>query len=78
MMDYRRYLEKGYPISTGLVEGNCGHLVKDRMEMTGMRWGIDGAQNMLNIRSVKKNGDWNDFIDFVKEINKKRLYRIAA
>jgi len=77
-MDYKKYLEKGYPISTGLVESTCGHLVKDRMEMSGMRWGINGAQNMLNIRAVKKNKDWNKFIDFVKESNKQQFVRLVA
>jgi hypothetical protein len=37
-MQYDQYLEKGWPIGTGVVEGACGHLVKDRMEGAGMRW----------------------------------------
>lgn len=69
-MDYKTYLEKGLPVSTALVESSCGHLVKDRMERSGMRWSIKGAQNMMDARAVKKNGDWNTFMEF--NISKKQ------
>ena len=73
-MDYKTYLQKGYPISTGLIEGCCGHLIKDRMDHSGMRWTIQGAQNMIDLRAVKKNDDWSDFMTFVKnENNPKKL-----
>lgn len=78
MMDYRSYLAKGFPISTGLVEGTCGHLVKDRMEGSGMRWSQRGAQHILNTRAVEKNGDWEDFSQFVKEQGRSPLYKMAA
>ena len=42
-MKYDEYLAAGYPIGSGVVEGACRHLVKDRMEQTGMRWRIAGA-----------------------------------
>ena len=37
-MHYDEYLAAGYPIGSGVAEGACRHLVKDRMELTGMRW----------------------------------------
>jgi len=77
-MDYKTYLEKGYPISTGLIEGCCGHLIKDRMEDSGMRWSIQGAQNIIDLRSVKKNGDWTDFMNYAKNINKPNLLKRCA
>lgn len=77
-MDYKSYLEKGYPISTGLIEGACGHLVKNRMEGNGKRWTIKGAQNMLDIRAVKKNDDWDDFMAFVQNSNKPNLVKMRA
>ena len=46
-MKYDEYLAAGYPIGSGVVEGACRHLVKDRMERAGMRWHPDGAQAML-------------------------------
>jgi len=74
MMDYATYLEKGYPIATGTVEGTCGSLVKDRMEHAGMRWSIAGAQAVLEQRAVLKNGDWDDFFDYYIDAERDRLY----
>lgn len=77
-MDYKTYLEKGYPISTGLVEGSCGHLVKERMESSRMRWSINGAQKILDARATKLNGDLDGFFHNLKANNKGRLYKSAA
>ena len=63
-MRYDEYLAQGYPIGSGVVEGACGHLVKDRMEGSGMRWTIPGAQAMLDLRCVYLNEDWQDFHDY--------------
>ena len=74
MMDYATYLEKGYPIATGTVEGTCGSLVKDRMEHSGMRWSIAGAQAVLAQRAVVKNDDWNAFFKYYTHSERDRLY----
>ena len=67
-MRYDEYLAKGYPIGSGVVEGACGHVVKDRMEGSGMRWSVPGAQSMLDLRCVYLNEDWQDFHDYrIKE-----------
>ena len=63
-MAYDQYLANGYPIATGVVESACGHLVKDRMELSGARWSIDGAEAMLRVRSVVKSQDWDDYWTF--------------
>ena len=63
-MDYQSYLARGYPIGTGVIEGACRHLVKDRFEQAGMRWSILGAQVMLDLRATYLNGDWDDFQRF--------------
>jgi len=77
-MDYKTYIEKGYPVSSALVESNCKHLVKDRMELSGMRWSSKGAQNMMDMRAVKLNGDLPDFINFMELKNRKINLAIAA
>ena len=74
MMDYATYLEKGYPIATGVVEGTCGSLVKDRMEDSGMRWSLVGDQTILVQRAVVQNGDWNDFWNYLIDAERERLY----
>jgi hypothetical protein len=63
-MRYDDYLAKGYPIASGVIEGACRHYVKDRMERAGMKWSIDGAQAMLNMRSIYLNGDWDEFTKY--------------
>ena len=56
-MDYPRALAEGWPISTGVIEGACRHLIADRMGITGARWGLDGAQAILRLRAIAANGD---------------------
>jgi hypothetical protein len=60
-MKYDQYLAAGYPIATGVIEGACRHLVKDRMERSGMRWTLDGAQAMLNLRALRQSSYWDQF-----------------
>ncbi len=60
-MHYDEYLAAGYPIASGVIEGACRHLVKDRMERAGMHWTPEGAQAMLDVRSVHVDGDWQNY-----------------
>jgi hypothetical protein len=73
-MTYDAYLAAGYPIGSGVVEGACRHLVKDRMERTGMRWLVSGAQAMLDLRATYINGEWNAFWNFHVAREDERLY----
>ena len=73
-MAYDVYLANGFPIGSGVAEGTCKHLVKDRMECTGMRWNIVGAQAILELRSVDLNDDWQDFWRFHVAQQRQRLY----
>ena len=62
-MRYDEYLSQGYPIATGVIEGACRHLVKDRMERSGMRWSLPGAQAMLHVRAIHQSTNPTDFYD---------------
>lgn len=73
-MHYDDYLAAGYPIGSGVAEGACRHLVKDRLEQTGMRWVRDGAQAMLYLRATYLNGDWEEFLNYRIRTEQKRLY----
>ena len=73
-MRYDEYLSAGYPIATGVIEGACRHLVRDRMERSGMRWKVPGAQAMLDLRTVFTNGDWDAFQTHRIASETKRLY----
>ena len=60
-LDYPTALAHGWPIATGVIEGACRHLVKDRMDLTGARWGLPGAEAILKLRAVRSNGDFEDY-----------------
>ena len=58
---YHEYLSAGLPIATGVIEGACRHLVKDRMELTGARWSLVGAEAVLRLRALRSSGDFDDY-----------------
>jgi hypothetical protein len=60
-LDYPTALTNGWPIATGIVEGACRHLVKDRMDLTGARWGLGGAEAILKLRAIKANRDFEHY-----------------
>jgi hypothetical protein len=61
---YDHALAEGLPIATGVIEGACRHLVKDRMDITGARWGLDQAEAILKLRSLKVSGDLSAYWTF--------------
>src|SRR4051812_34425824 len=71
-------LAAGYPIGSGVAGGACRHLVKDRLEQTGMRWTVAGAQAMLHVRALSLNDQWDDFLEFRVEQEQDRLYQRDA
>lgn len=73
-MKYDDYLRRGCPVATGVIEGACRHVIKDRMERAGMRWKVPGAQAMLHLRTIHSNGDWAEFQDFRIELETECLY----
>jgi hypothetical protein len=77
-MHYDEYLACGWPIGTGVVEGACGHLVKDRMEQSGMRWTTGGAQAVLDLRAVRINGHWEAYWKFHRHQQHQQLYGCTA
>ena len=73
-MKYDEYLAAGYPIATGVIEGACRYVIKDRMERAGMRWKVPGAHAMLQLRTISVNGDWEPFLAFRIQQENLRLY----
>ncbi len=63
-LHYSDSLAKGYPIATGVIEGACRSLVKDRMEITGARWGLEGGEAVLKLRALAINGDLDAYWEF--------------
>ncbi|MFV1967477.1 MAG: ISKra4 family transposase [Pirellulaceae bacterium] len=77
-MCYDEYLSQGYPIGSGVAEGACRNLVKDRLDCTGMHWRLAGAQAMLNTRALYLSGEWDDFVEFRIQREQQTLYQNAA
>jgi hypothetical protein len=64
LLRYDVALATGLPIATGVVEGACRHLVKDRMDITGARWSLDGADAVLRLRALRSCDDFDDYWRF--------------
>ena len=82
MMRYDEYLKKGMPISTGVVESACGHFIQQRFDANGMRWNLQGAQTLIDLKAISLNGDWKEMINLYIEREQQYLYeayqKIAA
>jgi hypothetical protein len=65
-LHYDEYLAAGMPIATGVIEGACRHLVKDRMDLTGARWSLAGAEAVLKLRALRSSGDFDEYWEFHK------------
>ena len=63
-LDYPAFLAAGWPVASGLIEGAARWIVKDRMEVTGARWGLDGAEAVLKLRALHGTGDLGDYLDY--------------
>ena len=74
-LDYATALAKGWPIATGIIEGACRHIpVKDRMDITGARWGLEGAEAILKLRAVIATGDFDAYWRFHLRREHERIY----
>lgn len=60
-LHYDQYLAQGLPIASGVIEGACRYLVKDRMDITGARWGLKGAEAVLKLRALRAGGDFDQY-----------------
>jgi len=79
-IDYPTALQRGYPIATGVVEGACRYLVKDRMDRTGARWSLNGAEAVLRLRALRTSGDFPAYWSFhlERELHRNHLDLYAA
>ena len=71
---YDTYLAAGFPIATGVIEGACRYLVRDRMEITGARWSLAGAEAILRLRSLRASGDWEAYWQHHEQREQQRIH----
>ncbi len=74
-LHYDRYLSQGFPIATGVIEGACRHLVKDRMEVTGAKWRLPGAEAVLRLHALRSSNDFDEYWDFHEACEYKRNHQ---
>lgn len=74
-LQYNDYLSQGFPIATGVIEGACRHLVKDRMEVSGARWSLDGAEAVLRLRALRSSHDFDEYWTFHETQEYERNHR---
>lgn len=75
LLHYDRALRDGLPIATGVIEGACRYLVRDRMDRTGARWSLDGAESVLRLRALWTNGDFDAYWAFHLDREHQRTHR---
>lgn len=75
-LNYPNALANGWPIATGVIEGACRHLVKDRLDLTGARWGLHGAEAVLKLRALRTNGDFDEYWNFHLTKEQHRTHQI--
>jgi len=63
-LHYDKALAEGVPIATGVIEGACRHLVEDRMNLTGARWSLTGAEAVLRLRALRSSNDFDEYWKF--------------
>lgn len=76
--DYARALAAGYPIATGNIEGACRYLIRDRLDITGARWSIAGAEAVIRVRALMKSGDWDQYCLFHIRKERDRVHSPTA
>ncbi|MBU0500287.1 MAG: ISKra4 family transposase, partial [Gammaproteobacteria bacterium] len=69
-----QYLTFGYPVASGVIEGACRTVIKDRMERSGMRWVFDGAHAMMGLRSIHLSGLWDEYLAYQVSTELQNLY----
>ena len=80
LLGYADALRQGFPIASGVIEGACRYLVKDRMDRTGACWSLDGAEAVLRLRALRTNSDFDDYWRFhlTQEYNRNHRARYAS
>ena len=73
-LDYPKALSSGWPIATGVIEGAVRHVCKDRMDVTGARWSVDGAEAVLKLRALRSNGDFDAYWAWHRSRERQRVH----
>lgn len=67
MMRYDKYHRDDLVLATGVIEGACRYVIGERLDCSGMRWTLAGAEPLLQLRCIELNGDWSHFFTWISE-----------
>jgi hypothetical protein len=60
-LDYKSAIGAGLPIGSGEIESGHRSVVQKRLKIPGAWWTIGNAGNMLSLRTLRANGQWNAY-----------------
>lgn len=66
-MQYKTFKEKGYLIGSGAIESAHRNIIQQRLKLSGQRWSIRGAQQIVNLRACKKSNQWQQLSNMLKK-----------
>lgn len=58
-LDYAGALADELPIGSGMIESGHKHVIQARLKIAGASWKIAHAENLLQLRTARANGRWN-------------------
>jgi hypothetical protein len=67
MMAYGQWREQGLVLASGVVEGAARYVIGERLDQSGMRWTVDKAETLLQLRCIEVNGDWDEFFAWTEQ-----------
>jgi hypothetical protein len=62
LMAYTRYRRQGLPIGSGVTEAACKTVFTQRLKRSGMRWGNEFGQVIVDLRVIYLSGIWDDVV----------------
>jgi hypothetical protein len=62
LMAYARYRRQGLPIGSGVTEAACKTVFTQRLKRSGMRWGNEFGQVIVDLRVIYLSGIWDDVV----------------
>ena len=69
-LDYAGARAAGLPIGSGEVEGGHRHVLQKRLKIAGAWWLEPNAERMLQLRTVRANGDWETYWTEIAKIDR--------
>ena len=61
LLDYQGALAAGLPIGSGEIESAHRYIIQNRLKRAGAWWTLDNLDNMLALRVLRANREWEDY-----------------